>query len=259
MEITHRHQGHEEHSGHHGHSGHLGHGGDHDWSDEAFVADWIERQEAHSAERRPLFAKMRAVIPKELTDTFRYADLGAGNGVLDELVLERYPKAQAVLIDGSEPMLDHARTRLEPFGGRAQYITADVAESGWVTKATGPFDVIMAARSIHHAGGPDRIRELFREILGLLAPGGLFINLDYVRFADPAFQQLGVWSGEDPDASYQIATPHMELPASLDDQLTWLRDSGFAAAECVYREFQTVIVVAARDGVNVPPIHTEDS
>jgi tRNA (cmo5U34)-methyltransferase len=242
----------------HGHQEHHGHGGDHDWSDEAFVADWIERQDAHAAERRSLFAKMRAVIPKELSETFRYADLGAGNGVLDELVLERYPKAQAVLIDGSEPMLDHARTRLEPFGDRAQYVTADVAGSGWVKKATGPFDVILAARSIHHAGSPDRIRELFREILGLLAPGGLFINLDYVRFADPAFQQLGVWSGEDPDASYQIATPHMELPATLDDQLAWLRESGFAAAECVYREFQTVIVVAARDEVPVPEVQEEE-
>src|SRR5215212_197529 len=91
------------------HSGNNGHGGDHDWSDESFVTDWIERQEAHAAERRQLFARMRAVIPKGLDESFRYADLGAGNGVLDELVLDRYPQAQAVLIDGSEPMLAHAR------------------------------------------------------------------------------------------------------------------------------------------------------
>jgi hypothetical protein len=41
----------------------------------------------------------------------------------------------------------------------------------------------------------------------------------------------------------------MELPASVEDQLVWLREAGFAAAECVYREFQTVIVVGIRDEV----------
>src|SRR5215203_4574679 len=197
METTHHGHDHREHvqrSGHHGHGE-----GDPDWSDESFVADWIERQEAHAAERLPLFAKMRAVIPKGLDESFRYADLGAGNGVLDEIVLDRYPKAQAVLVDGSEPMLAHARKRLDRFSERAQFLTAELSQTGWATAAEGPFDIVMAARAVHHAGGPDRIHQLFSEILGALAPGGMFIDLDYVRFANPAFQQLGVWSAEDPD------------------------------------------------------------
>jgi len=40
----------------------------------------------------------------------------------------------------------------------------------------------------------------------------------------------------------------MELPASVEDQLVW-KEAGFAAAECVYREFQTVIVVGIRDQI----------
>jgi tRNA (cmo5U34)-methyltransferase len=251
MESAHQHRDHRTHGKH---SGDGGHHEEHDWSDEAFVTDWIERQEAHASARRPLFAKMRAVIPKGLDEAFRYADLGAGNGVLDELVLDRYSRAQAVLIDGSEPMLAQARTRLERFGERAHYVTAELAESGWVATAGGPFDVVVAARAVHHAGSPDRIRQLFEEIFGVLAPGGVFINLDYVRFANPSFRQLGVWSGEDPDASFQIATPHMELPASLENQLAWLREAGFAAVECVYREFQTVIVVGVRDELRVPEV-----
>ena len=254
MATAHQKHNHREHGGQ---SGHHRHGEDHDWSDESFVTEWIERQEAQAAERRPLFAKMRAVIPNSLSESFRYADLGAGNGVLDELVLDRYPSAQAVLIDGSEPMLAHARTRLGRFGERAHYVTADVSHPGWQAGASGPFDVVMAARAIHHAGSPDRIRALFSEILSELKPGGMFINLDYVRFGDPAFQQLGVWADDDPDASYYIATPHMELPATLEDQLHWLREAGFAAVECVYREFQTVIVVAARDAICVPQLSSD--
>jgi tRNA (cmo5U34)-methyltransferase len=262
METAEKHGEHRAHDGqdaqhgqgqHHGHAEQHGHGGDDArWSDEAFVADWIERQEARAAERRPLFAKMRAVLPRGLDESFRYANIGAGPGNLDELILDRYTGAQAVLIDGSQPMLTFARKRLERFGDRAQFVTADVGQPGWLDAAQGPFDIVVAARAIHHAGNPDRIRQLFREIHSILAPGGVFINLDYVRFTNPVFQQLGVWSGEDPDASFQIATPHMTLPASLEDQLTWLREAGFAEAECVYREFQTVIVVAVRDEIRVP-------
>jgi tRNA (cmo5U34)-methyltransferase len=249
MEARHPHEG---NRAHHEHApGHQG--ADHDrWSDESFVADWLERQEAHAAERRPLFAKVRALIPKALTEPFRYVDLGAGPGNLDELILERFPNAQAVLFDGSAPMLAHARTRLARFGDRAQYITGDLSEPGWAAAAPGPFDVVVAARAVHHAGSAARIRELLTEIHGLLAPAGVFINLDYVRLASPAFQRLGAWASSDPDASYHITTPHMELPASEEDQLVWLREAGFAAAECVYREFQTVIVVAVRDQMRVP-------
>ena len=101
-------------------------------------------------------------------------------------------------------------------------------------------------------GGADRVHEFFAEVLGTLAPGGVFINLDYVRPSDPAFRQLGAWAGTDPDAEFQIASPHMDLPSSVEEQLAWLREVGFAAAECVYREFQTVILVGIRDQLNVP-------
>ena len=110
----------------------------------------------------------------------------------------------------------------------------------------------MAARAVHHAGSAERIGALFREIFGALASGGVFINLDFVRYSSPAFHQLGVWADSDPDAGYSISSPHMELPASLDEQLAGLRAAGFAEVECVYREFQTVIVVATRNELRVP-------
>jgi tRNA (cmo5U34)-methyltransferase len=243
VETTHQH--HDRRS----HEAHQGHGDDHRWTDEAFVADWIERQEASAMARRPLFAKVRALIPKQPTEVFRYADLGAGAGMLDELILERFPAAQGVLVDGSEPMLARARERLARFGERTRYVAADLSDTAWAERAQGPFDVVVSSRAVHHVGSADRIRAFLGEVCGLLAPGGLFVNLDYVRLAAPALQQLGTWASEDPDAQFQITVPHMELPASVEEQLAWLRDAGFAAADCVYREFQTVIVVAIRDRI----------
>src|SRR5205823_14669645 len=73
MERSHQHRGQTP-----GHGAVHEHQENHDWSDEAFVADWIQRQEANASERRPLFAKVRALIPKGLAERFRYSDLGAG-------------------------------------------------------------------------------------------------------------------------------------------------------------------------------------
>jgi hypothetical protein len=62
MEAAHQYR---DHSAHGDHSVHHGHDQDHDWSDESFVADWIERQEAHAAERRPLCGNMHG-LPERL-------------------------------------------------------------------------------------------------------------------------------------------------------------------------------------------------
>ncbi len=239
------------HVGHEHHEGHLGHD-DHDWSDETFVAGWIERQEAQAPQRRHLFARLSALIPKDPSEPFRYLNLGAGAGDLDEMILQRFPEAEAVLLDSSMPMLAHARKRLAPFEDRVEYVQADLSHPKWVGGASGPYEVVLSSRAIHHAGDGSRIRRLFGEIAGVLGHGGLFLNLDYVRLARPSFQDLGAWAATHEDAGFQGGAPHMELPSSAEEQLAWLREVGFAAAECVYREFQTVIVVGIRDHLHLP-------
>ena len=249
METAHR--GQEQRDQHEHDAGH-GHGEGRDWSNPAWVAEWIERQQAQAEKRRPLFAKIRALIPRGVNEPFRYADLGAGAGDLDELILQRFTGAHARVLDGSEAMLAHASQRLARFGGRVRFVQADLSDPAWATPAGGPFDAILASRAVHHVGGAARIRSFFAEVLSRLSAGGVFINLDYVRLAEPVFRDLGFWAGTDPDAGYEITSPHMELPSSSEEQLAWLHEAGFATAECVYREFQTVILVASRDQIHVP-------
>ena len=246
METRHRH--HDDAGEPHGHD----HGHDENWSDEEFVAQWIERQKARAPERQRLFAKLRAMIPKAPSQEFRYANLGAGAGELDEMILDRFPKARAVLVDSSAPMLAQARKHLGAFGGRVEYVQADLSSPEWTARAGGPFDVVLATRAVHHVGGPSRIRDLLGEVLGVVGPGGLFINLDYVRLGPSSFEELATWAAADPEAGFQTSTPRMALPSSVEEHLDWLREVGFAAAECVYREFQAVILVAIRDQIRWP-------
>jgi tRNA (cmo5U34)-methyltransferase len=248
METKHQSSEHDHPATAHGH----GHGHDQQWSDETFVANWLLRQEVQLAAMRPQFAKIRALIPRGLGETFRYVDLAAGAGHLDELILDRFAGAQATLIDSSAPLLAHAQQRLARFAGRVQYVQTDLSHQGWIEQISGPFDAAVAARAVHHLGDSERIQAFFAEVRQALAPGGVFINLDYVRLSHPDFQALGTLAGQDPDAQFDLATPAMQLPCSIEEQLAWLREAGFAAAECVYREFQMAVVVGVRDQIRWP-------
>jgi trans-aconitate methyltransferase len=50
--------------------------------------------------------------PFRKVDPIRALDIGAGYSVLTEEVLRAFPKAQVTWQDYSQPMQDHARTRL---------------------------------------------------------------------------------------------------------------------------------------------------
>ena len=110
-----------------------------------------------------------------------FLDLGCGDGVLANAVLDRFGSAHGVLADFSEPMLEAARRRLARHAGRAEFIHTDYALSAWVESVSpfAPFDAVISGFSIHHQ--PDqRKREVYGEIYRLLAPGGVFVNIEHV-------------------------------------------------------------------------------
>ena len=71
-------------------------------------------------------------------------------------------------------MLEAARNRFAGLSYTVRCANADYGAASWIASADarGPFDAIVSGYSIHHQ--PDgRKREVYREIFGLLAPGGL--------------------------------------------------------------------------------------
>src|SRR6187551_2995698 len=121
MEAAHHH----DHDHDHGHAPAVQEERRHEnWFDEEYVEEWIERQDARADERRRQFVIVRSMVPKTPEQEFRYINLGAGPGNLDEVLLERFKGAEAVLVDGSMAMLAEARRRLERFEGRVEYVQA---------------------------------------------------------------------------------------------------------------------------------------
>lgn len=229
-----------------------GSGPQEDWNDEDYVARWLERQQEHTAERQRQFAIVRAVIPKLPEQEFRYLNLGAGPGNLDEVLLEHFPGANAIIADSSLAMLGVARQRLARFGNRVEYVNANLSTPDWTGALAGPYDYVVSTLAIHHLGDPRRIRELYGEVYRLLGHGGTFLNLDLMRPARPSLAPLSAWAAKDPEAGLFEQGGGAALPGSLLEHLGWLGEAGFNCVDVYWKDLSTALICGIRDHLHMP-------
>lgn len=102
----------------------------------------------------------------ELEGDERVMDAGCGTGRVTERLVERLPHGHVVAVDGSSAMVEHARTRLSPFGDRVEYLVADLSRPIPVDP---PVDAILSTATFHWVPDHDA---LFASLAAALAPGG---------------------------------------------------------------------------------------
>ncbi len=219
----------------------------------------------------------------------RVLDLGCGDGILAMALLERFPGATAVGIDFSEPMLEAARVRFQDRADAVRWVQADYADPAWTLAAGDPgsFDVIVSGFSIHHQ--PDAVkRRIYGECLRMLAPGGVFLNLEHVasgsKWAERASDvhvidhlYTHAVAGGDSRSREEIANEFYHRPdkaanqlAPVDRQCHWLRALGFVEVDCFFRQFEFALFGGRRpvprteavppglpDGVRIVPVAEE--
>ncbi len=176
-------------------------------------------------------------------------DLGAGTGLLAARVAAAHPGVRLTLLDGSAGMLDRARER---FADRAAYVLADLADP----LPGGSWDAVVSALAIHHLDDAGK-RDLLARVHAALAPGGVFVNAEqvagptalfddaYHRWHERRARELGTT-----DAAWGQAVERMrhDRTASVERQLAWLREAGFADADCLWKDHRLAVLVARRAG-----------
>ncbi len=190
---------------------------EHDWHDADYVAEWIARDVTRDEERRPALRAMVALAPFAKDAAIRVLDVGGGYGIVADEVLRAFPKARLTLLDYSQPMLDQARAKLSAYAGRVDYVLADLTDRGWPAKAGGPFDLAVSGIALHNLRDRAQIAAAYKDICGLLAPGGVFLDYD-----------------------------HVEYCGGLEVNLAALRAAGFAAVEAATYEKPTAVLVAKK-------------
>jgi tRNA (cmo5U34)-methyltransferase len=179
----------------------------------------------------------------------RILDLGAGTGLLARRVLAARPQAELVLLDAATAMLDEARATL---GDQVAYHAGDLADP----LPAGPWDAVVSALAVHHLDDPGK-RELFARAHDALAPGGVFVNAEQVAGPtarlDAAYRAwhreralaLGASEQDWREAEERMA---YDRCASVEAQLGWLRDAGFAEADCLFKDRRFAVLVGLRAG-----------
>lgn len=200
-----------------------------EWSDPGRVAEYLSREIPHRATAEELLLE---ALPERIE---RFLDLGTGDGRMAALVRSRHPEARGVGLDASEPMLARAANR---FGGDP-LVEFHAHELALPLAVEGRFDTVVSGLAIHHLED-ERKRELFGEVRALLAPGGVFANLDLVSSASARtherFRREIGRSEDDPS----------DRLADLSQQLAWLRDAGFRAVDCHFKWLELALLVAVR-------------
>lgn len=200
-----------------------------EWSDPGRVAEYLSREIPHRLTAEELLLDS---LPERVD---RCLDLGTGDGRLLALVRDRHPSATATGLDSSAPMLARAAQRFDGDPAvelRIHDLRLPLAEPG-------ALDVVVSGLAIHHLED-QRKRELFAEVHALLAPGGVFANLDLVAAASPQMHERfrrEIGRVED-DPSDRLA--------DLSDQLAWLRDAGFGEVDCHFKWLELALTAAVK-------------
>jgi len=203
------------------------------WTDVEHSKAYLRRAATvpHRAEGEQVLLELLPTSPS------RVLDLGTGGGRLIDLLRDARPGVAVVGVDFSPTMLEVVRER---YGDDP---TVDIVEHDLdqPLPALGTFDVVVSSFAIHHLADA-RKRALYAEVHELLAPGGVFVNLEHVASPTPelhtAFLHAMGTAPEDDDPSNQLT--------SVETQLEWLREIGYTQVDCFWKWRELALFAGTR-------------
>jgi tRNA (cmo5U34)-methyltransferase len=190
------------------------------------------------------YGTLLELIPFGPKDRFSFLDLGAGTGLVSALILERFPKAEAHLLDISEKMVEKARER---FAGRTgvRFTIADYDKE----ELPGRYRLIASAMSIHHLTDPGKQR-LLQKIFDALTPGGWFLHAELALGPTQAVEALYQRRWENHLKETDIGKEELaaiydrmacDRPATIEQQLSWMNAAGFVDVDCFFKRYNFTV------------------
>lgn len=205
------------------------------WPSAEHALDYLRRADSipHRVEGE---ATLLEFIPANAS---RILDLGCGGGRLLALVKSDLPRARFVGLDFSPTMLDTVRKRF------ASDTSVDIVEHDLENPlpALGKFNAVISSFAIHHLSH-ERKHVLYAEIFEVLAPNGVFCNLEHVSSPTPRLHEkfLRAISQENEDPSNKLL--------DLETQLRWLREIGYVDVDCHWKWRELALLVGTKPGGN---------
>ncbi|NOZ21065.1 MAG: class I SAM-dependent methyltransferase [Planctomycetes bacterium] len=238
----------------------------------ALQIDWYSYWETQWYDARKVYEQMHSVIveniPADRDTPLCVMDVGGGSGTLIRRILETFPRSTAVYVDKlayPELKKEVVEQMLGGFADKVAFLWNDFGSEGWDVEITGPLDVIVSNRAIHHLEDHGK-QQLYRQIFGHLRPGGVFLLGEEVKIRSErwvgAFQNHRIESARRAHrrreefakeaaligAMYHRVYREPEKSANkwafLDQQLQWLADAGFTDIQTLWQFYDNVVIGA---------------
>jgi len=176
-------------------------------------------------------------------------DLGAGTGLLAELVIKKYPNAEYTLVDIAEEMLAIAKERFEILDN-VSFNVEDYRDG----ISGGKYEAIISSLSIHHLDSYEK-KNLYKNIFNILEDGGVFVNADQVKGEDCESEEIVKeyqlsyiencsLSREEKDETYgRIKLDKMD---KMSVQINMLKEVGFKSVDIYYKYYNYVVFRARK-------------
>ncbi len=191
-----------------------------------------------------------------------FIDIGTGDGLLAQLILEQYKGSFGYLIDFSDAMLKEAEKRMADYKSNVEIINSDISTTEWQNSTfkddSEKVDAIVSGYCIHHLSH-ERKFELYREIYERLSYNGIFINLEHVSSSsdwgeminDEAFidsmEAFAEKNGNKRNRE-EISWEYHNRPdkkdnilVSVEKQTEWLRRIGFKRVDIYFKSYELAV------------------
>ncbi|HWI53242.1 MAG TPA: class I SAM-dependent methyltransferase [Symbiobacteriaceae bacterium] len=194
------------------------------------------------------------LVPARPDEEFLMVELGCGGGDLAACLLERFPRARYLGLDGSATMLETAARRLAAHADRVTLQPFRLEEFRTLAMPS-PVRLFVSSLVIHHLDHDEKAA-LYGDLHRRLAPGGALLLADLVQPAarvaydaiaanwdDVAREQSQAMTGsldtfrqfKAEGWNYYTDPDPMDKPASLFDQLKWLEQIGYRQVDCFWQ------------------------
>lgn len=155
-----------------------------DWAD--WLRRWDAQQSLHMNGREERFAAQLEALEHTVGDEFVALDIACGPGAISQRLLERFPKARAFAVDLDPLLLALGKGALGMYDGRLTWVHDDLNDPAWAERLAEklggrPLDAVLSSTALHWVS-PGTLARIYRELGGLLRPGGVFLNADHMQY-----------------------------------------------------------------------------
>jgi len=171
-------------------------------------------------------------------------EVGVGTGALAFRMLSALDLSRYYGFESSPELAALASARLSVFAAKVTVSRRDFRRSSWPSGV----NAVVSTLTFHYLSNAEK-RDAFRKAFRALSPGGVLVIGDRVISAARRINSIyrgrmrkfwqrttRSWTPGDRKRHKTFDDPH-EAPWTLDDQLQWLREAGFEAVECIWKDY----------------------